>query len=88
MKIVLFFCNMNSMNYVQELVPRNYSEIKKQIKEVIGNTCDFLQESFSYLAFHHLLSCFLAWFIHNDKLSCKKSQVLPMTSLICFLISE
>ena len=32
MKIVLFFYNMNSMNYVQELVPRNYSEIKKQIE--------------------------------------------------------
>lgn len=47
MKIVLFFYNMNSMNYVQKLVPRNYSEIKKQIKEVTGNTCDFLQESLS-----------------------------------------
>lgn len=47
MKIVLFFCNTNSMNYVQEIVPRNYSEIKKQIKEVIGNTCNFLQESLS-----------------------------------------
>ena len=47
MKIVLSFWNMDSINYVQEQVSRNYSEIKKQIKEVIGNTCDFLQASLS-----------------------------------------
>lgn len=47
-KTVLFFCIIKySKNYVQDLVSRNYSEIKKQIKEIIGKLCNFLLKSFS-----------------------------------------
>lgn len=47
MKTVLFFCSKNSINYVQDLVLRYYSEIKKQIKEIIGKPCNFVLKSLS-----------------------------------------
>lgn len=50
MNAILFFCPINSINYVQDLVPRNCSEAKKRIKGIIGKPCNFLLKSLSLWA--------------------------------------
>lgn len=47
MNTVLFFGIINSIDHVQDLVPRNYCEAKKQIKGIIGKPCNFLLKSLS-----------------------------------------
>lgn len=37
MNTVLFFGTINSIDHVQDLVPRNYCDAKKQIKESLAN---------------------------------------------------